>query len=715
MNTIIYYDANPTVRNLVTQALTDRGFSIICPETLGDCRSAIAANAQARAVVLDMSRRPDLLRRLQTDVCEVFPHPERCILTTDRTDDLTAYLPDSADACFFKHVVSRPFKRNEFADFVAKIAGGAPNAGNPARECRAPNAQNADKTAPSDASQTAGSDTKQTDANNPMISARLRPDHAPSASAPAVCPDDCAADAKSDKIAVPIAANDDSARKKSPQFSVLPSDPNARKENRMSRIGRTRAAAANDRIHAREAYRAMQRPAPGMSAPASAANEPNPNSVEDSKIKDEEKKVISVQAQILTHIDASDIDLGKLKIAAQTPKTAAQDDDALSANEETVAESIEGDKIDRVPAPSFQPPAADTPEGDKIERVLAPSFQPPVCDKIPRPISPLPPPFRHAKPPRAGECRDGADAERSDADASDRPSSASPAEIVPLRPTFLSGRAPAVPPLPAFRNPQPDFAAAPDPASSSTFSLPPSREGGAPFESATFRLMWFVRLINESILEQSRFTLVADGGEARHTLFAESGRAFWFETFIGGHVPSVNEYLSSLPAGIVPAEPLKNHVRANRCALSQAFKSLNLEDIAANLCRECVRTGVGNIMDRWSGLRFEVTEGIPEHYAAVIRMRPCKFISLPQIVFEIMRQNADAVFAPKAFSDVRFVMRAFRSPLNVRIQLTPDELDLLAAIQTPKNLAEIKRSGKKHASDALFRLWLFQFVDLCAT
>lgn len=700
MNTIIYYDANPTVRNLVTQALTARGFSVAGPETLADCRSAIAANPQARAVVLDMSRRPDMLRRLQTDVGEAFPHPERCILTTDRADDLTSYLPESADACFFKHVVGRPFKRNEFADFVAKIAGGAPNAANSAREACAPNAHNAGKAVQTDADK-AAQIAAATDASKTALAARPRPDHAPSADVPAICPDaskpEKIAGPKHEKIAGPIAANDAAARKKSPQFSVLPSDPDCRKDSRMSRIGRSRASASHDRIHAREAYRAMQRSASGAPAPASAPPNPIPNSAENPKLKDEEKKGISVQAQILTHIDSSDIDLGKLKIAAQTPKAAKPADAAPSANEETVAESIEGEKIDRAPDP---PPS--------------PSIQPPVCDKIPRPISPLPPPFRHAKPPRGADCPNLPETERADTDASGRPSSASPAEIVPLRPKFLSGQAPATPPLPAFRNPHADFAPAPDPTSSSTFSLPPSRSGGAPFESATFRIMWFVRLISESILEQSRFTLVADDGDARHTLFAESGRAFWFETFIGGHVPSVNEYLSSLPAGIVPAEPLKNHVRANRCALSQAFKSLNLEDIAANLCRECVRSGVAGIMDRWSGLRFEVTEGIPEHYAAVIRMRPCKFISLPQIVFEKLRQNADAVFAPKAFSDVRFVMRAFRSPLNVRIQLTPDELDLLAVIQTPKNLAEIKQSGKKHAADALYRLWLFQFVDLCA-
>ena len=123
MTTIIYYDANRTVRQLISQALRARSYTVVEIESLDDYRSAIDDNADVEAIILDMSRHPDRLPVLQNELPNLFNRPDRCIITIGRSNDLTPYLPESPEACFFKHVVERPFKKNEFVDFIASLIG----------------------------------------------------------------------------------------------------------------------------------------------------------------------------------------------------------------------------------------------------------------------------------------------------------------------------------------------------------------------------------------------------------------------------------------------------------------------------------------------------------------------------------------------------------------------------------------------------------------
>lgn len=123
MTTIIYYDANRTVRQLISQALRARSYTVVEIESLDDYRSAIDDNADIEAIILDMSRHPDRLPVLQNELPNLFNRPDRCIITIGRSNDLTPYLPESPEACFFKHVVERPFKKNEFVDFIASLIG----------------------------------------------------------------------------------------------------------------------------------------------------------------------------------------------------------------------------------------------------------------------------------------------------------------------------------------------------------------------------------------------------------------------------------------------------------------------------------------------------------------------------------------------------------------------------------------------------------------
>ena len=704
MTTIIYYDANRTVRQLISQALRARSYTVVEIESLDDYRSAIDDNADIEAIILDMSRHPDRLPVLQNELPNLFNRPDRCIITIGRSNDLTPYLPESPEACFFKHVVERPFKKNEFVDFIASLIGNShkkrhietidPNATCELSADALARSNSKNDSIPSDLAmpslpQPQSSDRdissdithlKKIDIDKPNIDEPL----------PASSSTDLEVnDATTSEPLTLVTAPSIPALPKQKQFHVLPSDPANRKENRMSRIGRSRSA----QPHARDAYRAMR---PDIEDPSPHGSEHHEAELD----KRETKDTCNVENAAKLPPSQNDGDRQNVENAAKLPPS---QNDGDRQSDEPIVEASALREVDE-----------NLKKGISIQAQILTHIDARKAPKLPRPICPLPPPFRlgRSTDPLAATLAASVPNDDSASDSATRHDETE--KIVPRKPAFLASQAPAEPPLPMFRSGIPQFAPTIEPTSSNNLTLPSSCADIPVDIRTSFQTLWFVRLLCESVLSKSRFTLVANGGQTRHVLFVEAGRAFWFESFIAGHIPSINEYLSSITDATIPVESIKNHVRANRCALSQAFKSLKLEDVAAQLCRSRIRSGIDGIFTQWSALTFEVYEGIPEPYAAVIRLRPCKFISLPPIIFEKLRDNEDTIIAPRAFSDVRFVMRAFRSPLNARIQLTPEELDFLATIQSPKTLQQIKQLGKKHARDTLYRLWLFQFIDLCA-
>ena len=722
MTTIIYYDANRTVRQLISQALRARSYTVVEIESLDDYRSAIDDNADVEAIILDMSRHPDRLPVLQNELPNLFNRPDRCIITIGRSNDLTPYLPESPEACFFKHVVERPFKKNEFVDFIASLIGNShkkrhietidPNATCELSADALARSNSKNDSIPSDLAmpsltQPQSSDRdissdithlKKIDIDKPNIDEPL----------PASSSTDLEVnDATTSEPPTLVTAPSIPALPKQKQFHVLPSDPANRKENRMSRIGRSRSA----QPHARDAYRAMR---PDIEYPSPHGSEHHEAELD----KRETKDTCNVENAAKLPPSQNDGDRQNVENAAKLPPS---QNDGDRQNVENAAKlphpQNDGDRQSDEPiveASALREVDENLKKGISIQAQILTHIDARKAPKLPRPICPLPPPFRlgRSTDPLAATLAASVPNDDSASDSATRHDETE--KIVPRKPAFLASQAPAEPPLPMFRSGIPQFAPTIEPTSSNNLTLPSSCADIPVDIRTSFQTLWFVRLLCESVLSKSRFTLVANGGQTRHVLFVEAGRAFWFESFIAGHIPSINEYLSSITDATIPVESIKNHVRANRCALSQAFKSLKLEDVAAQLCRSRIRSGIDGIFTQWSALTFEVYEGIPEPYAAVIRLRPCKFISLPPIIFEKLRDNEDTIIAPRAFSDLRFVMRAFRSPINARIQLTPEELDFLATIQSPKTLQQIKQLGKKHARDTLYRLWLFQFIDLCA-
>ena len=121
MSEIVYYDENPTVRDLMVKTLSRFGIDIVLMPSLNQCEETLRNCKNPIALIVDLSRFPEKLPRLQAIVPNYISNPEQCILTSTRLNSLARYLPEQIEECFFKHVVERPFKRLDFAQFVENI------------------------------------------------------------------------------------------------------------------------------------------------------------------------------------------------------------------------------------------------------------------------------------------------------------------------------------------------------------------------------------------------------------------------------------------------------------------------------------------------------------------------------------------------------------------------------------------------------------------
>ena len=121
MSEIVYYDENPTVRALMVKTLARFGFDIVQMPSLNQCEDTLRNCKNPIALIMDLSRYPEKLPRMQAIVPNYMPNPEQCILTSTKPTALANFLPDKIEDCFFKHIVERPFKRLDFAQFVENI------------------------------------------------------------------------------------------------------------------------------------------------------------------------------------------------------------------------------------------------------------------------------------------------------------------------------------------------------------------------------------------------------------------------------------------------------------------------------------------------------------------------------------------------------------------------------------------------------------------
>lgn len=583
MSEIVFYDSNPSIRALFARCLSGFGMEVVEVEHIEQTIDALKSCQNPVLFIADMSRQPEFLTQLQRNVPSYLDNPDRCVLTSVQPTALAPFIISPVEDCFFKHIVERPFKKNDFLAFVETLI-------HPDAE---PEIQKGASTA-------LNSGISQITATAPAQAAL----HASAKNAAdALPPPDHA-----------LPANNSSSLPNAHTVNTV------RREHRMSRLGRsggsTRAkippspSVENTPSHHRES-----------SAPRPAMPDVQTADPSESRIGRRKRPAVSSPS----HPVPGSVRTPASRLAATEPH-ALKAGSHPKSQEQDILDALEA-SIDHLPD--------HLPDDDPDEE-----------------------------------------------------------NTLLVSPNHIQN---ALHPTPAHQSP-------------SILISTQSAVLGAPIcEFNDFQLPWLLDILASATLHRKKYTLAFRSADTEHVLFLESARAFWFESIHKGVVESAERYIQTLPDDL-DKNALTDLVRQN-LPLSHAFKTLHAERQAGTLCEQRIRQGVERIA-QLVGQPCALHEGLPDKWAKIVRLRPCKFIPLGPILFDLFRTRADVEIPPPIFASASFVTRNYRTPINAHIALSSDELELLAALRFPKSLESLRATGIKHAADTLCRLFYFGFCDL---
>ena len=583
MSEIVFYDSNPSIRALFARCLSGFGMEVVEVEHIEQTIDALKSCQNPVLFIADMSRQPEFLTQLQRNVPSYLDNPDRCVLTSVQPTALAPFIISPVEDCFFKHIVERPFKKNDFLAFVETLI-------HPDAE---PEIQKGASTA-------LNSGISQITATAPAQAAL----HASAKNAADVLPPPDHA----------LPANNSSSFPNAHTVNTV------RREHRMSRLGRsggsTRAkippspSVENTPSHHRES-----------SAPRPAMPDVQTADPSESRIGRRKRPAVSSPS----HPVPGSVRTPASRLAATEPH-ALKAGSHPKSQEQDILDALEA-SIDHLPD--------HLPDDDPDEE-----------------------------------------------------------NTLLVSPNHIQN---ALHPTPAHQSP-------------SILISTQSAVLGAPIcEFNDFQLPWLLDILASATLHRKKYTLAFRSADTEHVLFLESARAFWFESIHKGVVESAERFIQTLPDDL-DKNALTDLVRQN-LPLSHAFKTLHAERQAGTLCEQRIRQGVERIA-QLVGQPCALHEGLPDKWAKIVRLRPCKFIPLGPILFDLFRTRADAEIPPPIFASASFVTRNYRTPINAHIALSSDELELLAALRFPKSLESLRATGIKHAADTLCRLFYFGFCDL---
>ena len=583
MSEIVFYDSNPSIRALFARCLSGFGMEVVEVEHIEQTIDALKSCQNPVLFIADMSRQPEFLTQLQRNVPSYLDNPDRCVLTSVQPTALAPFIISPVEDCFFKHIVERPFKKNDFLAFVETLI-------HPDAE---PEIQKGASTA-------LNSGISQITATAPAQAAL----HASAKNAAdALPPPDHA-----------LPANNSSSLPNAHTVNTV------RREHRMSRLGRSGGST-----------RAKIPPLP---------------SVENTPSHHRESSAPRPAMPDVQTADPSESRIGRRKRPA------------VSSPSHPVPGSV------RTPASRL---AATEPHAQKAGSHPK-SQEQDILDALEASIDHLPDHLPDDDPDEEN--------------------------TLLVSPNHIQN---ALHPTPAHQSP-------------SILISTQSAVLGAPIcEFNDFQLPWLLDILASATLHRKKYTLAFRSADTEHVLFLESARAFWFESIHKGVVESAERFIQTLPDDL-DKNALTDLVRQN-LPLSHAFKTLHAERQAGTLCEQRIRQGVERIA-QLVGQPCALHEGLPDKWAKIVRLRPCKFIPLGPILFDLFRTRADAEIPPPIFASASFVTRNYRTPINAHIALSSDELELLAALRFPKSLESLRATGIKHAADTLCRLFYFGFCDL---
>ena len=225
-------------------------------------------------------------------------------------------------------------------------------------------------------------------------------------------------------------------------------------------------------------------------------------------------------------------------------------------------------------------------------------------------------------------------------------------------------------------------------------------------------LVTFLAILKMTAIHNSRLTLVCRDTTLTDVIIVEAGRVQWIETLQYETVPDENYFFMNTPyaSSILPVQEIIGLMRQN-ISMSAAISALHAEERSIEVCEKKVREAISRIY-ALEGRMVDVYRDVPPPWDVLMQKRPIQGIDVVPMLFNLCRKNEDSVIVPEIFRFANFAMRPYRTPLNRTIELTKEESDLIIYLQSPRTISDLKRTRTKGAADLLYRLVIFEFVDL---
>ncbi len=575
MSEIVFYDANPTVRSLLTKHFKTYGLRVVQLTDLDSCETVLKQCRDPLVIVLDMSREPEALVKLQQIVPEYIRESERCILTSISPTALAAYLPKDISTCFFSHVVERPFKKKDFLQFFDEVIQPCLAKATYSQELSASNINSSvlQITGPSYLEQVDEGLRKQIEniVQNTSSCTDLEPGVEVS---------------KSDEVSGPSESVGDSMNR------------SGRSENiRISRRNRMQLPKHAEEANVLAKTRALILDNGAVPEPSGQAL----GSMRRVGMASVNKGRVSALRPALERENRRDL------VSEETEARGKEDVRQPSVVKEVSAEAVLSDGKAEVKEPECVASGSVKEEKREIDAVGVSSCQ------------------------------------------------------VPM--------------------------------------------------TLIFNFYWFLSILSRSLANNFYNTIVCHGMECDLIILLRCGRLLWIDSLKKGEcIQDVSSFLSdhALTLSKKPEEYIKQYYECH--SLAKVFSSLKVDVEAYAISEQQILTYLP-MLRTMEGRSVDYYEYIPEQYQQLLHERPCNSIDIFPALFEDFRCNADLVLAPPYFQVARYYMRPYKTPLNGAINLNTEERELLGLLAQPKTIQELKRAGKKHVSDIMYRLVLFEFAD----
>ena len=698
MGEIVYYDANPTVRDLLARKFTKYGLHVSLVPSLKQCEEVLKKCRKPLIFIADLSRHPDYLPMLQAIVPRYIDAPERCILTSIKPRELAPFLLPNLEDNFFTHVVERPFKTEEFMNFFDDVAKLCPNTtcfvhdqhvscvNSSVEQITGQNsfvvvddalASEVDEIfKTTTGNSTSGSNTQsrpqnrmnQRDARPLSKNSRLREAPVRDTVSPVrdtVSPvRDTISPVRDTVSPVRDAASFDNRRNQPQRIRhVVPGRDMPAPNRDMPVLGRNTALPKRDVASkgglpnpiAQKTISPKAMPGSGTTNPQYGRDNELPPQIPQSKIYEDEDEVSDMTQAIMPE------DLSKAGMLFN--------DSMTTDNQVLPSGNVSKSSLDAAGISAMR--------GFKLSK-----REPPV-PKLMTVASTFEAPM--------------SDAENAFGDHT--PSGSKEEEEIEGSSTMFFTMPPE-----AFSMPQND----------SANNIGYVESSIVPDEVTVhyaFDIPWIISILRMSLVRQKRYTVVCSkDSQDQIVILIASGRVEWIERIRKGVLPDVHAFLETLPPEIVPRQKITSWLK-KKASVREIFNAPEFIPLASAVSQMITRQ-MPDILRYFDGCPADVLANIPAKWAALGVDRPCIDFKFPHILFDFLRTDAESVLTPECFPYARFGARQFRTPLNADIALNVEEKELLLRIQMPKTIAELKANGQKHVSDILYRLVGFEFADI---